>query len=173
MRKKFLATLATGVMFLGNTALAAQLSQPEKAGTIIAANIGGFAFRDGIYNEGILDKNNRRNKDRNYVYTSGIARIGNGVEAVYFHYRTGDYRRNIPQIMAFGDRENMNNTIPITLMAADVFKIQRDEKFSLYLIHDEEERYILIGRKSDGQWVKYFNRRYQGKILGHRKSDRF
>lgn len=156
MKYRIMAILMLFILITGNCS-AVQFSSLESVGTIVASNIGGFEFRGGIFNKGTLSKYGKGKT----VYGSGTARLGNGRDAFYFHYDIGDYKRNIPTTMLFGN-ESKSNTIPVKLLFANVFKIGSNEDITLYLIHDtydleEESWYTLIGNRKDGRWVKYFD----------------
>ena len=137
--------------------LPVNLSQPVKIGTIVASNIGGFAFRDGkIDNNGILSPYGRRN-----AYDTGIAKFTSDSDELYFHYKMGDWQKKIQGYMNFGDKK-INNTVKVNLMFAHVFKIIGNDNLKFYLIQDsydlrEEAIYTLIGKNSQGKWVKYFD----------------
>lgn len=145
------------IFFSTSMASAMSFSKPAKVGTIVAVNIGGFAFRDGAYNEGILAKNAKRG-----AYEKGIARFSEGQDALYFHYYTGTYKNKYnDQVMMFGSK-NINNTIKVPIMVADVAKITNDKNMTMYVIHDsydlpEENSYTLVGLNKEGKWVKYFD----------------
>ena len=155
--KRFVVFLML-MIALSSTSFAMIFSQPVKVGTIVASNLGGFAFRDGVYNSGSLSSNAGRRE----VYSSGIARFSDGSDALYFHYKWGDIQHRYENtIMRFGDKD-ITNSILVNLMVSDVFKINNDRNFALYLIHDyydlpEENGYIVIGKQKDGKWVKYFD----------------
>lgn len=159
MIKHILQNLAVFAMifFLTNVASAMNFSQPVKVGTIVAANIGGFAFGDGVYNTGSLAPNAIRG-----AYEKGIARFSEGQDALYFHYYTGTYKNKYnDQVMMFGSK-NINNAIKVPIMVADVAKITNDKSMTMYVIHNfydlpEENSYTLVGLNKEGKWVKYFD----------------
>ena len=132
-------------------------SQPVEVGNFIAANIGGFSFRSVSENNGILAKNGRKG-----VYERGIARFGNGSDALFFHYKNGTYeKRYNDKITAFGS-DNIKNTINVNVMIPKLYKINSDKGITFYSINDsydlpEEFTYTLLGRQTDGKWVKYFD----------------
>ena len=145
------------IFFLVNIASAMNFSQPVKVGTIVAANIGGVAFGDGVYNTGLLAPNAKRG-----AYEKGVARLGEGSDALYFHYYTGTYKNEYrDQVMLFGSK-NINNTINVPILLADITKITNDKGMTMYVIHDsydlpEENSYTLVGLDKEGKWVKYFD----------------
>lgn len=159
MMKRILLCLALFAIVAFSTSMASAISfsQPVKVGTIVAANIGGFAFRDGAYNDGILAKNAKRG-----AYEKGIARFSEGQDALYFHYYTGTYKNKYSdQVMMFGSK-NINNTIKVPILLAEVAKITNDNSMTMYVIHDsydlpEENSYTLIGLNREGKWIKYFD----------------
>lgn len=150
-------TVFAMVGFSTNMASAMNFSQPIKVGTIVAANIGGFAFWDGAYNTGSLALNAKRG-----TYEKGIARFSEGQDALYFHYYTGTHKnRYHDKVMRFGSK-NINNTINVPIMLAEVAKITNDKSMTMYVIHDsydlpEKNSYTLLGLNKEGKWVKYFD----------------
>ena len=159
MRKKIAAALLGAMMFCGNV-FAMTFEQPEKLGTVIAANVGGFAFKGNYTNNGKLLKSKRKRE----VYTQGIAKFGSGKNMLYFHYANGDKEHHYKnQIMAFGG-EQRENTIDIRIPFCDIYQASSDEGIILYMMHSsydlpEENDYILIGRRNDGHFVKYIDTR--------------
>ena len=141
---------------------AMKLEQPVKVGRIIGANMGGFVFENATSNNGTLSK-----YGGGKAYGTGIARFGDGEDALYFHYRFGDSQENISAIMLFGG-DDKRNTIPINIMITNILKITSSNGITFYMIEDgydliEEISYTLIGRRPDGTWVKYFDTTTVGK----------
>ena len=150
-------TIFAIVCLSANITFAMNFSNPVKVGTIVAANIGGFAFRDGAFNTGSLAKNAKRG-----AYERGVARFSEGSDALYFHYYMGTYKsRYNDRVMLFGSK-NINNTIKVPILFAEVARITNDMGLTMYVIHDsydlpEENSYTLIGLNREGKWVKYFD----------------
>ena len=154
--KKFFVGVVLSVLFVAQSAFAMTFSQPVKVGRILGANMGGFVFDNATVNNGTLSKHGRGK-----AYDTGVARFGEGKDALYFHYRYGDWQRKISAIMLFGS-DDKNNTVPVNVMVADILKINGSNNKIFYVIEDgydlaEESWYTLIGKKSDGTWVKYFD----------------
>ncbi|MBR3747159.1 MAG: hypothetical protein IKN27_09395, partial [Selenomonadaceae bacterium] len=94
------------------------------------------------------------------LYGKGVARCGNGIDALYAHYDAYNIRND--DKIHFGDK-NIKNTIPIRafIFGEEIFKIDTDSGITFYLIHTsydlpDENWWTLIGRRKDGVWIKYF-----------------
>ena len=154
--RKFLGLLIM-LMMIASSCLAMTFSQPVEVGNFVAANIGGFLFKSVSENNGTLVKNGRKG-----VYERGIARFGNGSDALFFHYKNGTSEKRFSDyIMAFGS-DNINNTVNVNVMIPKLYKINSDKGITFYLIRDsydlpDEIWWTLIGRRKDGVWVKYFD----------------
>lgn len=138
--------------------MAMTFSQPQYMGEIIASNIGGFAFKGNVDNKGLRSQ---YKMSKRTVYDKGVAKFGEGNDALYFYYEQGNREINRPTKMSFGGLDKIE-LIDVHLMLTEIYKISTDDGLTLYMIHDsydmpEENTFILIGRRSDGRWVKYFD----------------
>ena len=151
-------------MFVPMNCMAMTLSQPQYIGKIIAANIGGFAFEGEVDNKGVLSKHQKLNRS---IYDKGVAVFGKGNDALYFYYEQGSGEFNKPTKMFIGGSD-INSLIDVNLLYTEISKISTDEGITMYMLHDsydlpEEDRFILIGRRNDGKWVKYFDSSEMGR----------
>ena len=169
MKKIFVLGVVLSVLFVAQSAFAMTFSQPVKIGQIGYLNQGGFELSSASSNKGepIVVRGRTLSK-------KGVAIFGDGSDALYFHYALGTReKRGLDIVTAFGGND-IKNTISITNMKMpDLYKISTDQKITLYSIEDgndldEEDRYILIGKRADGVFVEYFDtdkirQRYFGK----------
>lgn len=165
-------------------------SQPVKTGFSVWRSQagGGIIVKNATENNGDFYKRNYNGKIIIYdgsgrngsaLYGKGVARYGNGADALYAHYDSYNMRNDGYNIH-FGDK-NIKNTIAISAMifGEEIFKINSDSGITFYMIHTsydlpDETWYTLIGRRKDGVWVKYFEsdsvtEKYFGKVAraGH------
>ncbi len=90
-----------------------------------------------------------------WEYSKGVARFGDGKEAVYLHYAKGtDFKIG---------SEVVNSTIHYNHMWTTIFKVSAKNGYTMYFLKQYFDspapayHYILIGQRPDGKWVKYFN----------------
>ena len=149
--KNFFALLVM-IMAMTSTCFAMTFSQPVKLGSIIEDP--GAQTRYKI---------SRATNDKD-----GIAKFGNGEDAIYFHHNN---TRN------YGGKD-LNNTFPFeSAYGCDFTRIKTDSELTFYMIHEWEydftgEKYILLGRRKDGTWVKYFDTRDLTKIYFDKPKNR-
>ena len=157
----FIILVAVYVFSVG-TVCAMQFSQPEKVGSIGYANMGGFYVEDSAYYNG---NGAHLGLGHHTVYDTGIARYSDGADALYFHYGAEKVSLNGHSYnkgySKFGAKD-INNTVSVPVMSPILFKIKSNENITLYVVMDsydlpEENRYHIIGRRSDGKWVKYID----------------
>lgn len=151
--KRFIALLAM-IMAMTSTCLAMTFSQPIKLGSVSDYGIvdikRGYEFSGATYNKG------------------GVAKFGDGEDAIYFHYNN---TRN------YGGKD-LNNTFPFeSAYGCDFTQIKTGSELTLYMIHEWEydftgEKYILLGMRKDGVWVKYFDTRNLTKIYFDKPKNR-
>ena len=151
--------LITFMMLISSTCLAMTFSQPQKFNGYITHagdNFNGFIVKDVINNQGNIIK--RINNTS--FYDRGIAKFGNGEDALYAHY---DIKKDMQ--VHFGNK-NYNNTFPIwflyILPSHSIYKIYTNTEVILYLICSGAELqggegYYILGRRNDGIFVKYID----------------
>ena len=147
-------------------------SQPVKTGFGLwfLQGGGGIAVQNATENNGSFysrEYNGKKiiydgsRKSGSVRYGKGVARWGNGSDALYAHYDA--YNISKDGYIHFGDK-NIKNTIPISafIFGEEIFKINTNEGITFYMIHTsydlpDETWWTLIGRRKDGVWVKYFD----------------
>ena len=153
MRKILGLMMFVCVLFSGNC-FAMQFSQPIEIGEagIMQAGGGGVYIDGANYNSGKFYTKYR--KDNTRGYEKGIARFGNGKDALYLHYSYRGY-------LKFGGQD-INNTIEDNILISTIYKIKSNEGITLYPIYKTygpEFDYSIIGRRADGKFVKYIDTR--------------
>lgn len=117
---------------------------------------GGISVENASSNNGDYFNKYPYNKGNNLTYGKGIARFGNGEDALYLHYdmyATPNYTTNL-------GGKNINNTISMRIFCDVVYKVTSDEGITLYpirFIYSSDSIYNIIGRRKDGVWVKYID----------------
>lgn len=151
--KRFISLLII-LMAMTSTCLAMTFSQPVKLGRVSdyrEANEG-YEIVGATDNSGSIKKPTSKIAAK-YTYVNGIAKFGIDDDAIYFHYNNA---RN------YGGKD-LNNTFPFTsAYGCDFTQIKTDSDVTLYMVHERDydirgEKYILLGRRKDGVFVKYFD----------------
>lgn len=171
MFKKILGLTVVSLL-LSVQCFAMIFSQPVKTGFGIKwlQAGGGMMVENASANDGDYYKRTRNGKTIIYDgsgkngsarYGKGIARFGNGNEALYAHYDAYNIKHD--QTIHFGGKD-IKNTIPISsfIFAEEIYKISTNEGITFYMFHTrydlpDESWWTLIGRRNDGSWVKYFD----------------
>lgn len=170
--KKFLLGVVMSVLFVAQSAFAMTFQQPVEIGNVGGTPVGGFVINGATKNDGELfrmrdGKTIDSKTYRGTVYGKGIARFGDGDDALYMHYDCSK-ERTIQYVDAyspkFGDKDAKRT---VSLMAGEddfvqIYRIQNDSDITLYLLRDRGSVdgttiYVLLGRRSDGVFVKYFD----------------
>ena len=102
------------------------------------------------------------------VYPKGIARFGDGNDALYLHHGNDNFK--------IGGKDLKNTILYDYGYGATILKVSATNGYTMYFlkkvyyipVHQEREFYILIGQRPDGKWVKYFDtenlcKQYMGK----------
>ena len=143
-------------------------SQPVEIGKVGGTPQGGFSIEGASFINGSSYKNGQLNKQWGKLYEKGIARFGNGINALYMHFncsngiKKGDYWDIYSP--KFGD-QNAQRTVSMRAgegEAIHISQIKNDGSITLYLLCGNgpmagTTRYVLLGRRSDGVFVKYFD----------------
>ena len=151
--KKILSLFVLMLLAISSNCFAMTFSQPVKIGFIFwSQRGGGFLFQGEDSNDGI--KKDYHDYYKKYTYSKGVARYGNGADALYIYYdeAQGEYC-NV-------GGNNINNTQRLGLFCAPIHKITSDEGITLYLIgflSGPIDIFDIIGRQKDGKWVKYID----------------
>lgn len=184
------------LMMIASSCLAMTFSQPVKIGHMFGTPMGGFVIEGATKNNGELFRmRNGKTVDsktyRGTVYGKGIAQFGNGEGALYLHYDFykygidygkglgGNYQEGAKNGVKFGGKiseQLISFNQQIFETACSIERISTDKNLTLYmLIYSPaagSQNYILIGRRSDGVWVKYFDMEdINGKYFGLSKND--
>lgn len=156
MQKVFGLILCVCLLFSGNCR-AMQFSQAVEIGSVFVDQTGkqGILIKNASHNNG--DYYTKARKNNRNTYGKGIAQFGNDEDALYVHY---NYYTDFGKFY-FGGK-NKKNTIasPNIVTIYDIFRIDTDEGITLYPLHrfyGPESEYIIIGRRTDGRFVKYIN----------------
>ena len=149
---KLLAVLLIS-MFGCNDGLAMQFSQPEEIGFVGTAK-GGVSIRNATKNTGtyytVYDKNNK------HSYDKGVARFGNGNDALYVYYNAQQYDSS--EMCAGGD--DISNTVKVRMMSDSIYRIQSDTGLVFYgtnFAYGPDSQWKFIGRRKDGKFVVYID----------------
>ena len=170
-------TLTMGALLLSVSAscLAMTFSQPVEIGRAFIEARNCFSVEGAAYHTGIPFSNEKYIKAYNLrkspvtIYDKGTTRFGNGEDAIYFHYdaRNGyaSYSSN-PVISKFGDKK-IENTVSVNTGDPGYIRlIKSDGGVTLYLMscYSQMSRargyqwiHTLIGKRQDGQFVKFFD----------------
>lgn len=162
--KKNLSLFVLVLLTISSNCFAMIFSQPIKLGSIFNTPAGGFTFEGASQNNGSLYKFSKWQNET--VYGKGIARFGNGSDALYFHYdESSPYGLNAQGQKCnaeFGDISGKNTfSFWIREQSYIIEQIKTNEDITLYILTRsawgvDYTNYILIGRRKDGIFVKYF-----------------
>ena len=157
--KKFFGLILLILIMISSNCFAMTFSQPIKMGHIgtgIQSPYLGLFVEGASENDGHLVTKKYSRKDGIYDpsniaphYDSGVARFGDGIEALYCRYSYDPYK------IEFGGKNQYIINYPEAYV--DIFKITSDEGLVLYaLIYGYKySSFIIIGRQKDGTWFKY------------------
>ena len=137
--KKFLVILGALMIFSSNC-FAMTFSQPVELGSASATDASFYTYET---------KGAKYNKN-------GIAKFGDGIDAIWF------YQRPATTQYCYGG-SSLDKTFPfLSAYGCEFYRIKTDDKLTLYMVHEWQfditgEKYILLGRRADGVFVKYFD----------------
>lgn len=133
-------------------------SKPVEIGKVASPPMSGFRITGATFNNGDILKASVNE------YGKGIARFGNGSDALYFHYNSYLKSAELREKGSLFGAENVNNTcsIPLVEVSCTIQKISTDNGVILYLfILNESDRnglnYIFLGKQKDGKFVKFID----------------
>ncbi len=163
--QKIIIILVFNLLVITGNCLAIHLSQPQEIGLICGPeHMGGFMIKGADYNNGNKIIGGYIKFDD--IFGKGIARFGNGSDALYIHYNaytnksytSEDYTQNSCR---FGGKDYAN-TIANAIDYCTISRISTDGKITFYLLLNgggvaEYADYVLIGQREDGKFVKYFD----------------
>ena len=161
--KKILA-LTFMVLFVATNCFAKTFSQPEKIGRIgnfDQCPYRGFIIDGASFNDGIkyIPSSDYKYKDV-ISYIKGNARFGNDDDALYCQYNFDFASRSSKKFG--GKNQYVYND---GFFYKDIFKIKSDNGLTLYylLYSYKYTHFAVIGRFSNGKWVKFFDENYLNK----------
>lgn len=156
MRKsvKMVLGVMLGTLMLSGNALAMTFSEPLEIGCIgMSQKVGGFTCKNESANNG--DYYTKYNKNNTHSFGKGVARFGNGADALYVHYNV---YQNRGEVKLGG--ENIANTVSLNILNEWIYRIKSDDGITLYAIrfwYGPDSDWRIIGRKKDGTFVKYID----------------
>ena len=154
-----LAVMLIGCIIYSGTVFAMQFYQMEEIGGIGICQAGGGG--GGMY----VGKASANNGDYYRVYNKkikisfgkGVARFGNGEDALFIHYNA--YQENSKTLVYCGS-EDKGNTVQINVFSDHIYKINTDSGITLYPIrfwYGPDSQWCILGRQEDGKFVKYID----------------
>ncbi len=152
--KKFLG-LTLMLMFIASNCFAMTFSQPVKIGSIghyFQSPWEGLPISGESYNSGKPHNERRKLSDGTSAktYEVGIARFGNGDDALYCSYNYKD------DYLKFGGKDNY--VLSIGRSAKKIYRIDSDEGLTVYVIDTLRfGGFNIIGRQKNGNWFSYVN----------------
>mgnify|MGYP006874579077 FL=1 len=160
MKKRMLGLIIGACMLAGSSCFAMQFSSVEKIGEAGISQAGrsggGMVIINATHNTGDYYITNAYNAHNTQSYGKGVATFGDGDDALYMHYNMYDHT---PTVMG---GKNIHNTIQWRFLIGYISRIRTDEGITLYAIQNTygpEFDYVIIGRRTDGVWVKYLDTR--------------
>ena len=150
--KKFLVMVMFAVMFLLSENVSAMtFSQPEEIGWIghyFQSPWEGLPISGESYNSGKPHKENDGTSAK--TYEVGIARFGNGDDALYCSY---DYKDDY---IKFGGKDNY--VLSTGKGFKEIYKIDSDEGLTVYILDTLRfGGFDIIGRQRNGKWLYYID----------------
>ena len=154
-----LAVMIIGCIIYSGTVFAMQFYQMEEVGYIGISQAGGGS--GGIYvgnasaNTG--DYYRVYNKNNKFSFGKGVARFGNGEDALFINYNA--YQENNRGVVYCG-AENKANTVQMEIFNDFIYKINTDSGITLYPIrfwYGPDSQWRILGRQKDGKFVKYID----------------
>ncbi|WP_304066054.1 hypothetical protein [Megamonas hypermegale] len=144
--RRFLGLMMFICLLFSGNCFAMQFSQPVQIGAFGQFPNQGFTFYYGtIINSGVYFDENDEEKG----YKKGIARMGDGKDALYFHY---DLDKDI---FKFGDKD-IKNTLDRKYFVYNVYKINTDAEIVIYPINPPL-MYTFIAKMPNGKFIKYID----------------
>lgn len=156
---------------------AMQMQQPVEIGAVSLLPMGYYEVKGATAHEGVPFKNVKylmsypslRMGNGSKIFDKGVACFGNGEDCIYVHYDARDGRATyLPNksnsfVSKIGGKD-FTNSIDITVsVMTHINCIKTDSDETMYLLVNEDASgltgitYTLIGRRSDGSYVKYFD----------------
>lgn len=167
--KKFFGVFFLLMIFSSNC-FAMTFSQPVEIGKVGGLPTGGFWINGATYNNGTSYKNGQFDKEwKTKLYEKGTAVFGSGRNPLYVHYDCSMKKNSQYQDRYSPKFGNKNATRTVSLGAGEgqavhISQMKNDGNITLYLLCGEGSvaatvDYVLLGVRTDGAWVKYFDTR--------------
>lgn len=149
-------------LFISENVFAMTLSRPVEIGKVVHySEDNGFEIVSAVSNEGV------EVSERDYIvrYISGTAIFGNVEDTLYFYYDVGTAMENFKDAtVRFGSRDS-DNTVDLAYFVTyncTIFEISVDDGSTMYLLANQYDgdgvfEYVLLGKRRDGSFVKYFD----------------
>ncbi|MBR1729796.1 MAG: hypothetical protein IJ728_09770 [Selenomonadaceae bacterium] len=159
------------IMLMSSTCLAMNFQQSIKLGSFSTLPpYGAFRFEGATSNQGELSKEVEYKSGTEYA--KGVAAFGTGENILYVHYDNSYFYTDDFKLNAFKSKElinscrigdsNIENTLILPLSfphSCNIYQIKNDSNMSLYLLEYDTTgipSYKVIGKRSDGKWLRYF-----------------
>ena len=160
MMKRVLGLLFC-VTIVAADCMAMTFSEPREMGGWYEHAAGGIVFQNESSNKGDIYTGHKRDKGT-LSYKKGVACFGNANDAVYIHYDVDyDYGKRTENFHFGG--QSRENTIPFDVMVWGkiyFFGKNQDTRFYLLGLYGSDifgTHHIVVGRKKNGTFVKYFD----------------
>lgn len=135
--------------------------QPMKFSTLVELGTFGWTGNGGIYIKDATYVSEQPKKIYSTLsYSKGTARFGKGEDALYLHY---DKDSSPHYKLGSQDIQSTIVYAPVDVGRSSIFKVNVNNGYLMYLISknydipEPRKQYVLIGRRPDGKWVKYFD----------------
>ena len=148
MKKIFGLTLM--LMMIAVNCFAMIFSQPQKIGSIghYRDSYQGMPISGESYNSGKPYPDRRDKYNTAKTYYVGIARFGDGSNALYCSYNYKDY------YLKFGGKDN--HVVSIENSLTNISRIDSDEGLTVYVLDFAGHGgFNIIGRQKNGNWFSY------------------
>ena len=164
--------LLTGFFLIAVNCFAMKLEQPVEIGKVSFTPPGYFEIVGATSHNGTpfpqeyIKSSHLDTRKVQPIYNRGFAIFGSGSDAICLYYDSGEYRPTAGKnriYAKFGDK-NINNTIETGAgIPTHINLIKTDSGITFYLLLNIDESglvgrtHTLLGKRSDGVFVKYFN----------------
>lgn len=161
-----------------NSSSVMKFSQPVKLGELTLPPMGYFDLSKATENQGTLC--HEKAYEHLNLYEKGTARFGDGDDALYFHYDATQRIKNLvtgyDELLSKFGSQDINNTVQVLPgIPTIVWLLKTNSDITFYILeHGSAAGFgsssTVIGKKSDGTFVKYFETHTLKKKYFGRKS---
>ena len=169
LRKLFLVFFV--IMVMNSTVSAMKFENSTALGSISALPpSGAFRIEGATSNEG--ERSNKKEYKTGREFVKGVACFGAGENSLYVHYDnsyyyTEDFIENLFRSKELANScrmgaNDIKNTVILPLgfpHNCQIYQVKNDSAIKMYLLEYDKNTvptYKLIGKLTDGTWVKYF-----------------